>query len=70
MLIPNVNQIKNTAKKIGKSKEKQQLEISLEKNNFLLTTSPNNLSEIKEKQNNSLTTKEKPQAELLAQIQV
>jgi len=31
---------------------------------------PNNLSEIKEKKNNSLAVKEKDQAELVAEIQV
>ena len=77
-LLQNYIHLKNTAKNIsgGQGKDNQkiekpsQLEISPKNNNFLLTKSPNTLSEIKEPKNNSPAKKEKPQSELQAQIQV
>ena len=77
-LIENYKGLKNIAKSKGKSKANNnqiQTEPPQEKNikKILLNSEENlsnNLSEIKEKQNNLLATREKNQTELLAQIQV
>lgn len=77
-LIENYTRLKNTTENTDKNQVNNnqiQTKPPQEKNirKILLNSgenSPNNLSKIKELKNNSLAVKEKPQTELLAQIQV
>ena len=69
-LIENSANLKSAVKNLEKIKEKQRLEVIPKNNNFLLTNSPNTLLKIDEPESESLTAKKKPEAELLAQVQV
>jgi len=62
----NKNQANNNQTPIGPPKEKIIPKIWLNSEENL----PNTLSQIREPKNNSLATKEKPQTELIAEIQV